>query len=201
MSKEGLPELIAKKVSRADEIKRQTTNAKRTETGLNSILSYVGKDMDATDRNALEQAIKTIQKVIAAYEKGARIKKRAETADAERLAKAAAIVKSVFGGITSPDDKVALTASVSSWRLNDADLIRWRTSRQAKSDAEYFLTNEFAETLDYIARRIADEDGDMEQAASEAHSRFLEVRPKLQLKYAQHIVAIKLALEGKTNVE
>lgn len=191
---EGMPERLAKKVLLSDELKKQIVSAKRTQTGLRSLLDYLGNELDAADRKALEQAIMSVGIVVAACQRGDRIKKQADANKAQQGARAEAVVKRVFAGVVSVEDRLMLIAATSSWRFTDDDLVRWQTSRHAAQEAKYFLEHEFPETIAYIARQITDDAEGLEHVATKVHARFEEMKLGLEIKYSQHIAAIKDAL-------
>lgn len=190
----ALQAAIAGSGQRADSIKSRESNAKRTATGLRTLLADVGKDLSVTDRKSLEDAITTIGTIISAYETGARAKRHSEKKQETRMREAKAITLRVFAPLTSVEDKVALIASIHPWLLSSSDLDRYK-DRHGRVHAESTIKHHYGDALDSIAYNISAEGLDMDQQALAIFERFKQARPAHLLKYADHIELIKQALE------
>lgn len=164
--------------------KKLATNFKRLSGGLQKIRTYE-LELSAAEQKAINDAVSVLSAAAGVYRKAMVIQLKNEKLRKENFERAVELVKSShFGQLKKLEDKLLLVATMIPYIVNDIS--------QSAFSARYALAQSFGDSLDYIARRLAEKPDQLQQELDAAWLRFQDGRPKLLERYG---VRIRKAIE------
>lgn len=159
--------------------KKQATNLKRLSGGLQNLRTF-DLDLTAAEQKAINDAVSVLSKAAVVYRKAMTIQLKNEKNRKENFERAFELVKSSpFGKLESPEDKYLLLASMSPHQLS--------CIAESHSAASYPLKYCFPESLEHIARRLAEKPEQLLQDLEAAWQKFQDMRPRLLDRHSEQI--------------
>jgi hypothetical protein len=159
--------------------KKLATNFKRLSGGLQNIRTS-DLELSAAEQKAINDAVSVLSAAAGVYRKAMTIQLKNEKSRKENFEHIMELVKSShFGQLKTLEDKLLLVATTIPYIVNDI--------AQSAFSAQYAVTQSFGESLDYIARRLAEKPDQFQQELDAAWQRFQEKRPGLLQKYGEKI--------------
>lgn len=161
------------------ESKKRATNFKRLSGGLQNLRTF-DLDLTAAEQKAINDAVSVLSKAAVVYRKAMTIQLKNEKNRKENFERALELVKSSpFGKLESPEDKYLLLASMSPYQLSDI--------AASYSSASYPLKYCIPESLEHIARRLAEKPEQLLQDLEAAWQKFQDMRPRLLDRHGEQI--------------
>lgn len=159
--------------------KKMATGFKRLAGGIKNIRT-VDLELNAAEKKALDDAVSVLSKAANVYRKAMTIQLKNEKIRKDNLERTLALVKSShFGQLETLEDKFLLVATTIPYVINDI--------ADSAYSARYVATRSFGDSLEYIARRLAEKTEHFQQELDVAWQRFLEKRPALLQKHGEKI--------------
>lgn len=159
--------------------KKQATNLKRLSAGLQNIRS-LDLELTLSEQKAINDAVSVLSAAAGVYRKAMTIQQKNEKVRKENFDRALELVKSSpFGKLESAEDKYLLIASLMPSMISDI--------AESYSYANYPLKFCFTESLEQIARRIAEKPEQIQQELDAAWQKLQDMRPRLLARHGEQI--------------
>lgn len=159
--------------------KKHATNLKRLAGGLQNIRTF-DLDLTTAEQKSINDAVSVLAAAAGVYRKAMTIQLKNEKLKKENFDRTLQLVKaSPFGKLESAEDKYLLIASLMPYMLSDV--------AESYSSAHYFLQGLFPESLERIARRLAEKPEQFQQELDAAWQKLQDMRPSLLARHGEQI--------------